>query len=143
MNKDRIWAILLSSFWLIMIVAWFWPASFWLSVDDVHVFDSTVGSPIYMSVDRTIHRPFYGEWSVTVRKINTGKKSVVCVSRGRSDYITEAVFPEDLSLDWWTDGKCKTLKIGKYILTTSWSIDAMFSSKKVKAVSNEFAITSP
>ena len=140
MDKNKIWNILLSSFWFMMIVAWLWPASWWLSVNEIHVFDAEAGQPIYMSVDREIHRPFVAEWAVNVRKIYDNRSTIICVGTGRSDYREDAVYPEDLSLDWWTDGKCKTLNSGKYILTTTWIITGAFSSKNITVKSNVFEV---
>lgn len=118
-----------------------WPASFWMTVERAVVFDSQEEAPIYMSVDRKIHWPFYGEWHVIVRRVTHDGVEVTCTAHGAGDYRTDAVLPDPLTLDWWTDGKCPTAEAGYYFVTTIWEIDPwLFPPKRIEETSNTYFI---
>jgi len=120
-----------------------WPASWWLDVRSVRVFDSQVGQPVVMAVDRTISRNFRGEWIASIRALETGKWVPFCVARGASHYRTDSVYPDPLSLRWWTYPSCNPLPSGKYVMHTTWVIkgDSFMPDKVVEADSNIFVIT--
>lgn len=113
-------AFVLSVLWLgaLGLVHW-WPASWWLEVRSVYV-----APDLSMVVDRTIKRPFRGEWTASVRKWDGGWISV-CTATGSSPYKPDAKLPAKLDLSWWTDGGCNTLQPGKYMLTTAWTITGL------------------
>lgn len=139
--SDRTWNRILMGLWGLFLIAWLWPASWWLDVWRIHVSDGMAGQTITMEVDRQIVRPFFGKWSAIVRKRQGAGWVVVCPSDGSADYRTDAVLPEDLTLEWWTAGACPALVAGTYILTTTWEIYPEFMPRKIlKIVSNEFTI---
>jgi hypothetical protein len=83
--------------------------------------DSVVGSDTVLLVDREIHRPVYGDWTVTVRK-HVGDGWVLhCVATGGSDYSPLASLPDPLTLDWWTLDQCPDMTAGTYFITTTWA----------------------
>ena len=113
-------AFVLSAVWLSVLgVAHLWPASYWFDVRSVYV-----GADLSMVVDRTIKRPFRGEWLTSVRRWEGGWV-LACVARGSSYYKQDAKLPAKLDLAWWTDGGCSTLPQGKYMLTTTWTITGL------------------
>lgn len=139
--SDRTWNRILMGLWGLFLIAWLWPANWWLEVRRMHVNDGLAGQPITMEVERKIIRPFFGEWSAIVRKRQGAGWVVVCPSVGSTDYRADATLPHDLTLEWWTAGTCPALVAGSYVLTTTWAIYPEFMPKKVlKVVSNEFTI---
>lgn len=139
--SDRAWNRILMGLWGLFLIAWLWPASWWLDVRRMHVNDGLAGQPITMEVERSIIRPFFGEWSAIVRKRQGSGWVVVCLSAGSTDYRADAALPHDLTLDWWTAGTYPALVADSYILTTTWVVYPEFLPKKVlKVVSNEFTI---
>lgn len=120
-----------------------WPASWWLEVPMVRVQDGRAGQPIYLFVDRTIHRPFIARWAAVVRLQEHGRTEVACAADAMSDYRPDSALPAKVTLDWWTAGRCATLAPGRYALTTVWEIQgtALLPDKQVKAVSNLFEVT--
>lgn len=113
-------AFAVSALWLVVFgILHLWPASWWFDVRSVHV-----GHDLTMVVDRTIKRPFRGEWLASVRRWEGGWV-LACVAKGSSYYKQDAKLPAKLDLAWWTDGGCKTLPAGKYMLTTAWTITGL------------------
>ena len=131
--------------WLtLLLVVHFWPASSWLEVRKVVVGPARAGEPVPMIVDREVNRPFLGEWTVTIRKWSEGGPVIYCTATGTTQYSTAADLPRDLTLDWWTDGRCPTLSPGKYVIDTTWRINPMLPflpAKHVQAESNIFEVT--
>ena len=130
--------------WLAFYVAAnLWPASSWLAVDRISIGNTLAGQPAPMVVTRTINRPFSGEWHVSVlRWEHTGWVSY-CNASGASNYKTEAVLPDDLTLSRWTDGQCALLPEGRYTASTSWRIQPnlpFLPSKFVLVDSNIFEV---
>lgn len=141
MMSDKRWSQVLILLWGLFLVSWAFPASWWFEVPRLRVMDGVAGAPIVMEVDRKIHRPFSGEWSVLVRKKRGEHWVVACPSYGMGNYRPDAELPEPLTLNWWTDGACPTLVAGTYLMTTSWSIYPTYLPKKwVQITSNEFTI---
>jgi len=141
MMSDKRWNQVLILLWGLFFVSWTFPASWWLDVSRVKVFDSEVGQPVRMEADREIRRPFSGEWSAIVRRKRGAHWIVACPSFGMGDYRMDAELPEPLTLEWWTDGACPALTAGTYLLTTSWTIYPTYLPKKwVQITSNEFTI---
>lgn len=128
---------------LTFLVASVWLASWWYSIRSVVVFDSVVGADVLMQVDRQIHRPFIGSWSVLVRRQTDDGKGweVVCAAHGRSDYRTDARLPDPLTLDWWTAGQCPRPPAGRILISTIWTIEPVLGrAKAVVAESNFFTV---
>jgi hypothetical protein len=121
-----------------------WPASWWLDVDRVAVFDSVSGADVIMEVDRTIHRDFVADWSVVVRSHDSGGWKVWCTARGTSDYRPDAALPDPLTLEWWTDGKCTRPPPGQYLISTIWTVRGRggLPDKLVQSLSNIFTVYS-
>lgn len=122
-----------------------WPARFWLDVQSIRVFDARFGDPVVMVVDRTINRNFSGHWVVAIRKWGAGGWVPFCSARGDTSYETDSVFPEPLTLRWWSYPDCHPLPPGRYTMRTSWTIEptgvlAFMPLKSVSAPSNIFEI---
>ena len=138
------WAFLLAGVWLSWLAfIHFWPTGYWFEVRRVAAFDAPAGAEVLMDVDRTIHREFIADWSAIVRRWDAGAWTVECVGRGKSDYRPESAFPDPLTLRWWTDGACPSLRPGRYFISTLWTIrgNAYLPDKIVQTESNVFTIT--
>lgn len=119
-----------------------WPASFWLDVRSVRVFDSNAGTPSLMAVDRTIKRDFRGEWVASIRRLENGGWVQYCTAKGSANYSEDSKFPDPLTLQWWTYPDCNPLPHGKYVMRTSWVIYGanFLPDKLVQADSNIFEV---
>lgn len=129
--------------WLVtgaLLPALLWPASWWFVVDSVHVRNTWQGEPVGMIVDRQIKRPFRGAWQATIRKWDGSGWVTWCNASGASNYATEAKFPQNLTLKWWTDGQCHPLPSGRYKMQTSWTIKAPIQDKSIIVDSNVFEV---
>jgi hypothetical protein len=147
--RNMLDSTIIFSLMLAWLVAYFgahmWPASWWLDVKSVGVGPSQAGAPVPMTVDRTIHRGFDGEWVVTVRRWQEGGGwYVFCAGAGKANYLPGAELPAKLTLDWWTNGACNQLPAGRYSVSTSWLIYppvSLLPSKQVTIDSNPFEVT--
>lgn len=100
------------------------PTWYWFEPRSMHVAAAVAGQPVAMAVDRIIRRPFTGQWSVTVRRATPSAGwEIVCAASGGGDYRPDAVFPDPLTLDWWTAGACDTLPPGQMQVSTVWWLD--------------------
>lgn len=119
-----------------------WPASFWFEARSVRVFDSQVGRPIVMAVDRSINRDFRGEWIASIRRMEKGRWASYCVATGTTNYRTDSVYPDPLTLQWWTHPNCHPLPPGKYLMRTAWVIkgESFLPDKVAQADSNIFEV---
>lgn len=117
------------------------PATDWLRVDTLHVYDAWEGEAPYMHVDRTILRPFRGEWHATIRVVSDGTNSFACMAEGRAAYAIDARLPPNLTLDWWTwPEKCRPPP-GRYRFDTTWTIRAPgYPEKEMTVRSNVFEV---
>ena len=148
MSNSR-WTKLIIACWMVvMIASWlnnlgrdFASASRWLVVREIHVYDTWVGDPPHLTVNRDIVRPFHGEWLATVRHVSDGSLAFACLAEGRADYATDARIPPNITLDWWTfPAKCR-LAAGQYRLDTQWRIRAQgYPEKFLRASSNVFEV---
>lgn len=120
----------------------FWPASWWFDAGPMRIADAREGEPVLIEWDRTIHRPFVGDWSVVVRRVAPRSLTVQCEARGVVDYLPTATLPEPLTLEWWTSGQCPALTPGRYRVSTIWTIrtPALGVNRQVVVTSNEFTI---
>ena len=117
------------------------PAENWLAVSGITVGDSDAGSPILMTVNRVIHRPFIANWVATVRRVVGDGVEVTCTATSTASYRPDAVLPRPVTLDWWTYPIQCVLPPGRYRLDTVWRIDAGGGvTKLVTAESNIFTI---
>ena len=119
-----------------------WPASYWLDVKTVHIKSAKFDTPLLMLVDRTVSRPFLGQWHATIRQWDGDGWVTWCNADGKSNYRPEARLPANLSLKWWTDGQCHPLAVGRYKVTTTWTIFGgdMLPDKSVTVDSNIFFV---
>lgn len=128
-------------FFLVLFMAGFltlinaWPSSWWLDVRSINAGPARVGEPIPMRADRTINHAFLGRWTVTVRKWESEGWIAYCTATGKNDYRSGSELPEKLTLSWWTDGRCKTLDQGRYVISTIWEINPLSSFLPDKSVS--------
>lgn len=121
------------------------PTSYWLQFDYVRVADTRPGIAPALTVSRTIYRPITASWAVIIRKVETraGKAGFVtaCTATGKSDYITTAIFPEKLNLDWWTWPVHCSLEEGQYVMTTIWTLNILgFWPRDIVVASNVFTV---
>lgn len=123
-------------------LAFWWPASSWLSYRSVTVDNVHLGAPITMTADREIVRPFLGSWTATVKEWRGEWQSRGCSGRGTADYTPDSRLPRDLNLSWWMGPVCSTLPVGKYKLITTWVINlpGPMPDKRVTIESNVFEI---
>lgn len=136
-------AFVLSVLWIsVLVLIQFWPASWWMEVQSVHVADTKAGDPVVMHVQREIHRDFSGTWGVSVRVMDAGKGFVACSASAISGYKEGADLPDALTLSWWTNGHCNTLPVGVYIVQTVWQVhgDGILPAKTITATSNLFKV---
>lgn len=96
--------------WLVLVVAFlfFVPSllmdSIWMDLKKVEVKNPSVaGEPIEMYVDREIHRPFTGSYSVTIREIHGETGEFICEGRPLAPFPYDPAreLPEPLHLTWW------------------------------------------
>ena len=121
-----------------------WPASSWLEVSRLSIGNTLAGHPVPMVVTRTINRPFSGDWRVTVRRWEYNGWVVYCSAGGSNDYKTDALLPANLTLGWWTEGRCALPAVGRYTVQTSWNITPnlpFLPAKFVTIDSNIFEVT--
>lgn len=121
------------------------PASRWFEVQSIKVRDTTTGTAPTMVVSRTIHRPFYGEWTAEVERMNTnGSFTMICQAEGRANYNPGNALPSNLDLDWWTYPVHCNLGAGKYRLDTIWRVFPKgITPREVHYVSNVFEVKEP
>ena len=122
----------------------FWPPTWWLEVKSIYISNTKVGEPIGMAVDRTINRSFSANWNVTIRQWNGGFH-VWCNANGSGAYRVDAILPANLDLQWWSAGKCHPLPVGKYQVSTSWTISGLgvLPDKYIQVESNVFDVVRP
>jgi hypothetical protein len=114
-------------------VAAYWPASWWMDVRAVLALDSVHGAEVVLVVDRDVHREFYGEWAVAVRRraADGDNWQLVCTARGAKNYLPGDLLPDPLTLDWWTGGQCPNPPPGDILISTVWRIEAGFARDRI------------
>jgi len=129
-------------FTVIFAPAHIWPASYWLDVRSIAVQSAPFGQPLPMQIERVISHNFRGMWSATIRQWDGDGWVTYCNAQGRSNYRPDAKFPKDLALQWWTDGQCYPLPVGRYKVSTSWQIETptWMPDKTVTVESNVFEV---
>lgn len=121
------------------------PTSHWFTVRTVVVSDTRVGVSPAMLIDRTIERPFFAWWTVTVRKVvmRDGGLAYVpaCLASGQGIYNPRARVPADADLDWWTQPTKCNLSAGQYVVSTQWTLDvAGLKNRTIIKDSNTFRV---
>lgn len=130
--------------WLALLaVIHLWPASYWLEVHSVRVADTEVNSPIRLYVEREIKRDFSGTWGVSVRVLDASGTYVMCAASAVSEYRKGTDLPNFIDLGWWTNGQCKTLPAGSYVVYTTWQVhgNGILPAKTINAASNVFKVS--
>lgn len=118
------------------------PASWWFDVRYIQVKNAQADQPVHMIVDREIRHDFYGQWSVHLRRMRPGGWETITCGDGANTYRTTSVYPNPLTLQWWTDGDCGVLEPGQYQLSTQWVIypGGLWPPKTVSVLSNVFTV---
>ena len=118
------------------------PASWWLRAGPILAFDAPAGAHVVLEIDREIRRHFTAEWRVLVRRHEmTRGWVVVCTASGGGNYRPDAILPQPLTLDWWTDGQCPYPPAGQIMISTVWNIDAGLPGvRQVISESNIFTV---
>lgn len=148
----RPWAWLLLAAWgvaaLISPMRDLLPASWWFEPGDLIVENSEQGRCPVLHFTRIIHRPFRGEWVVTLRRqLPTGSFAVHRVypimGPGHSDYSPDAALPDPLTFDWWANLEPEGCNwpVGVYQVLTAWTIQPGGRERFVRVTSNPFLVT--
>ncbi len=120
------------------------PASLWLDVRSVVVFDAQQGEAPKMQIDRNIRRDFDGVYRVEFERQNRFGLFTIIPKLNTTDsvsYNTDARPPADIDLDWWTYPKTVRLDPGSYRIETCWTIKLMLLADRHTCVkSNVFRI---
>lgn len=119
------------------------PPGVWFRVHDMYVANVPWGQSPKMRVVREIVRPFRGEWDVAVlrRSERTSRYVRHCGASGAGFYEPGTDLPDDLDLDWWTDGPECLLMPGSYKVKTLWTLHPeWFPMKQVAVESNVFTV---
>lgn len=136
--------ILMSAWLLLWAGVHIMPGRYWLDVRYIQAKNSAAGQAISFIVDREIRHTFYGEWTVSLRRAigDQGYVSVPC-GRGATTYRPDAALPNPVTLEWWTDGACATLPVGRYQISTQWIIYPgwLWPPKTISVLSNVFDVT--
>lgn len=134
-----VWIVLLSISYIQHIL----PASNWLEVNSVYVYNAVLGETPVMEVDRDIKQSFTGVWVADVEKLNdNGRFVIFCSSTGKANYDLDNDLPDPLTLDWWTyPTDCTPVEPGKYRIVTVWTLNLDGAIKQVKASSNLFTVS--
>lgn len=130
------------------------PASLWIDVPEngVRVAGVAYGACPIITVERTIRRPFYGEWTVTImREVSPHVfATVVPAYQGFNDYRPGNSLPDVVTAAWWagipadqaTAWCVEKFPPGVYRIHTLWEIETPWAgSRAVRRQSNEFTIT--
>lgn len=146
-NTDKALDYFLIFVWALIVPAYlFWPASYWYELEQVRVTDSyTALSERIVDVDRSIHRPFYGQWRVE-EQLRTPKGWVtIQICEGDAEYRPDKALPEPVTLNWWKGDNCRfeapftELKRGEYRLLTTVDVLPRFApAHQVEIISNTF-----
>jgi hypothetical protein len=121
-----------------------WPATRWMVVKTVHIADTPKGAPVEMIVDRSVVRPFTGQYNVSIHAWHDNAWVAYCNTAVSNpwEYQAGARYPVPLTLEWWTGGKCHPLPPGEYQVTTRWNLSnlGIFPDKTFAVTSNIFEI---
>lgn len=116
------------------------PASDWLEVRALHVYDAWDGESPYISYDRDIKSSFRGIYTVTVRPMG-GDGNGCLPMEGRADYSPTAILPPNRTLDWLTWPHQCRLTPGRYRVDVAFQImPDGYPDKTLRAVSNIFEV---
>lgn len=141
---DSWWVFMLSAAWLSVYASLHvWPATQWLEVASVEVAPATPWESVPMAVGRRVKRPFYGVWTVSISRFGEHGWVAFCNASGARQYRVDAKLPQQLTLEWWTEGACPVLPEGRYVVDTTWRIRpewTIFPEKTLVVRSNIFEV---
>lgn len=133
--------------WVIICALITWPASWWYSLDSVLVTDQyTPTGRRVIEIDRTIRRPFTGEWTVEEQiKLSNGLYATIQECHGTARYRPDKGPIEPATLAWWKGNDCTytggvdRLIPGSYRICTFVKIKPdWFPQKRVERCSPDF-----
>jgi len=116
------------------------PVGNFFVVNSVNVSDTKYGYDPPVVYDRTIKRPFTGEWTAEINNAETGVTA--CRGFGRSDYQPKDVLPDaTVTLSWFVSAKCNLFP-GHYVVETVWRVqpEGYEHPKILRNVSNIFTV---
>jgi hypothetical protein len=125
------------------------PTRWWIEVRGVVVEDGQVGGELRVIPDRTIHRPFRGEWVAYVRKAEPTGFTAFCRRSSPEPFIYDPgnQVPPDSDMSWWLEippnADCPW-QPGQYRMTTEWRVHLWFGvTLRTSVESNVFTIHPP
>lgn len=146
MAHSNTWEKITAISWLVLLMLaisiFATPTSVWFEGVNIHIKDSVVGYTPVMEVERTIRRDFNASWLVEVERVTAdGKTTPICVATGVNRYNDTAVYPDPLTLDWWTFPTKCFLPSGAYRVETTWTLEIpIVGQRVVVARSNRFEV---
>ena len=76
---------------------------------------------VVLHVDRTIHAPITMSYAVRVFSMTHAGAVLICAAQGGPyRYRPDAVLPNPVTLDWWTNGQCPDAPPGQVQIETTW-----------------------
>lgn len=119
----------------------FWPASYYLTVNRLWVpSQQPAGAEIELAWDRTIHRPFVGEWSLRVMKRSGAYFYNFCEASGEGPYQAGTSGPQVATIGWFSGGRCPTLPPGDYQILIALEARGWPFPATLHAQSNTFTV---
>lgn len=113
------------------------------SVVKLYISDYEVGQAPIFTYDRVIRKPFSGDWTVKVQKIEGNILRDICVGQGHSNYKPENKLPPLVTMEWYL-GKSCPLSPGNYRIWTIWIMHVEnYPDMSTEAVSNVFNVKNP
>jgi hypothetical protein len=80
------------------------------------------GDTALLVVDRQIKREIPMSYAVRVFQIDDRGAHLICTAdHGPYMYRPDAVLPEVVTLEWWTDGDCAAIPPGRVEIETTWA----------------------
>lgn len=143
------WFQLLGAAWLLLITASIinsnLPASWWFEPDRLHISNATMGECPSIEYDRTINRPFSGEWIAALQRSRSDGTFIKYRSySGENDYRPDNGLPDqvDRSLAWFLETDTCQWPAGRYRVTAQWTIYPDIGGPRVKRItSSPFEVT--
>jgi hypothetical protein len=79
------------------------------------------GQTAILYVDRVIKTPLMMSFDVRVFEVRPEGAWLVCVAAGGPyNYRPDAILPNPVTLEWWTNGACNKLPDGDVQIETTW-----------------------
>jgi hypothetical protein len=101
-------------------------ATRWLEVHSVLVTPREGPGMPYVTMERTIHRPFSATWTTSIRRQQGAGFVPVCSRVGRSEFTPDTIVPPGTDLNYWLgippQPPCDPLTPGTYKVLFVWLI---------------------